>query len=213
MKEIKALIWDWNGTLLDDMDLCVQTINVLLARRNLALMNPERYRSLFSFPVKDYYENIGFNFQKEPYDEVAMEFINLYLSLLGDARLFAEVEETLQFFQTRKVKQTILSAMEHENLVASVKQKGIASYFPLMLGTDDHFAHGKAYQAGKIMNILGVPPSNTLLIGDTLHDKEVADTVGCHCVLVSQGHQSHERLLTAGCPVVSSLADVRNFFD
>ena len=64
------VIWDWNGTLLDDNWLCVEVMNTLLSSRNLPLLTLERYRDIFDFPVKNYYEKLGFNFKKESFEIV-----------------------------------------------------------------------------------------------------------------------------------------------
>ena len=54
------IIWDWNGTLLDDVDLCVEAINMLLARESLPLLTgKEEYQRVFQFPIRAYYEAVG----------------------------------------------------------------------------------------------------------------------------------------------------------
>ncbi len=213
MQGIKTIIWDWNGTLLNDMDICVDSINVLLKKRALPLMDLEKYRKLFTFPVIRYYEMIGFDFVKEPYDDVAMEFIHDYLARLQAASLFHDVLPALNHFKDRGIDQAILSAMENENLEISVKSKGIDSFFSVIMGTDDHYAHGKTYLADKIIHKLRVSPEQTLIVGDTLHDHEVAETLGCQCVLVAAGHQSHDRLEESGCTVVDSLEALPELFN
>ncbi len=59
---MRSIIWDWNGTLLNDLDLCISAINVLLGKRELPLLNRQTYKAVFSFPVKDYYKAVGFRF-------------------------------------------------------------------------------------------------------------------------------------------------------
>jgi phosphoglycolate phosphatase len=212
-QDIQTIIWDWNGTLLDDMDICVDSINVLLEKRGLPLMDLVKYRSLFTFPVIRYYETIGFDFTKEPYDEVAMEFIHIYLEKLKEALLFPEVAGILGKFKEKGHRQAILSAMEQENLSLSVESKGISNYFSLILGTDDHFANGKVYQVSRIIRELNAEPAKTLIIGDTLHDHEVAEEAGCQCILVAAGHQNRERLEKSGCIVVNKLSELLSLFN
>ncbi|MHC1707655.1 MAG: HAD family hydrolase [Bacteroidales bacterium] len=210
---IRTIIWDWNGTLLDDMDICVDSINILLEKRGLPLMNLEKYRSIFTFPVIDYYKTIGFDFDKEPYDSVAIEFISIYLNKLKSASIFQEVRPTLEIFKEKGYQQAILSAMEQENLLISVNSKGIQDYFSCIYGTDDHYAHGKTYLLSRILKCLDVDPKETLLIGDTLHDHEVALSAGCNCLLVAAGHQEKRRLDTAGCQVINNLNEISRLFN
>lgn len=47
---INGIIWDWNGTLLNDADLAVQTMNQLLERRGLQVLSVDDYKSVFTFP-------------------------------------------------------------------------------------------------------------------------------------------------------------------
>ena len=78
MKSIKQIIWDWNGTLLDDAWLCVQSMNKVLQRRQMPELTSARYQEVFDFPVIKYYELLGFDFKKEPFTIVGTEFINEY---------------------------------------------------------------------------------------------------------------------------------------
>ena len=211
--EITTLIWDWNGTLINDVDICVDCINVLLEKRQLPLLDLEKYREVFRFPVKEYYEEVGFDFSKEPYDKVAMEFIDIYIARLPEADLHKDVVDTLSEFSRRGLNQSVLSAMEHNNLVKSITEKGIFPYFGLLMGISDHFASGKIENARQIISKLDTDPQHTLLIGDTLHDYEVAQEIGCHCILVAHGHQSMEHLKEAGCPVAIELSDVVRLMD
>ena len=63
--KIKYIIWDWNGTLIDDAWLFVEIMNEELKERMLPQINIQDYRQHFTFPVKKYYERLGFDFQKE----------------------------------------------------------------------------------------------------------------------------------------------------
>ena len=78
MPQRTTIIWDWNGTLLDDAEVCREAINKMLKVRNLPELSLSTYRNVFTFPVIEYYKEVGFDFSKEDWEPVAMEFINLY---------------------------------------------------------------------------------------------------------------------------------------
>ena len=211
-KHIKTIIWDWNGTLLNDATFCVICMNKVLSKRNMPQININEYRRFFTFPVKKYYEAIGFNFQKENFEVPAMEFINQYYSHLDEADLHACATDVLEFFKKSGTKQLVLSAMEHENLIVSLNDKGIINFFDDISGINDHYAHSKLEMGIDLIEKSGINVNTTLMIGDTIHDLEVASGLGIDCILVSNGHQSQERLLKETPNVVSKLEDVISLF-
>jgi phosphoglycolate phosphatase len=201
------ILWDWNGTLLDDAWLCVEVMNSMLAERNLQPLTLERYREIFSFPVKDYYVFLGFDFSKESFEKVGMEFMNLYNLRQSECTLHREVPEILLKVALIGVPQSVLSAREENELRTEILDAGIASFFDKICGLDDHYAHGKTDVGIKLIKDLGLKPEKILFIGDTLHDAEVAKELRVDCILIPKGHHSLERLTGSGFPVISSVRD------
>ena len=208
LKEYTHIIWDWNGTLLDDAWLCVDVMNGMLKERGLPQKTVEEYRELFDFPVKDYYLKLGYDFVNEPFDEVGMEFIVRYNKRQGETRLHPEVTEVLERFAASGFSQSILSAREQNELVFETKNQGVFSYFDRICGLDDHYAHGKTDIGIRLVDELAIPKEKLLFIGDTLHDADVACEIGIDCILIPNGHHSRERLELSGVPLLSSLVDL-----
>lgn len=192
-----CVIWDWNGTLLDDVEVSIEAMNRVLERYGLARLDRERYRDIFCFPVRDYYEKAGFDFQRVDFEKPAMEFIGEYYSLVEAAGLAAGAAEVLDEFSARGIRQIILSASERESLVGQVRRLGIEDVFTDILGIDNHFAASKTELALKWIYDNKIGKDKIVFIGDTLHDIEVAAAAGCSCVPVSCGHQSEAVLRTA----------------
>jgi phosphoglycolate phosphatase len=208
LKNYTHIIWDWNGTLLDDAWLCVEVMNEMLCKRGMPLKTLEEYKELFDFPVKDYYIKLGYDFEKEPFDEVGIEFITRYNNRQGETKLHPEAKIALKQLASFGFSQNILSAREQIELISETKSLGVSKYFKLIRGLDDHYAHGKT-DAGKLLvSEIGVPKDKMLFIGDTRHDAEVAVEIGIDCVLVSNGHQSERRLQELGLPILHSLNDL-----
>ena len=205
MTEIETIIWDWNGTLLDDVDLCIASINRLLADRGQPELSKAAYREIFTFPVRDYYLRAGFDFDAESFDDVAVEFIDLYRSGLGQCTIFPDAEPVLGHFRRQGYRQYLISAMEHSFLMETLRHCGLDHYFDDYSGIADHYADGKTAMAKEFIREKGIDPKRTLFIGDTLHDLEVAEQAGMACLLVASGHQSEFRLMRSGCQVVGNL--------
>ncbi|MBE0662787.1 MAG: HAD family hydrolase [Bacteroidales bacterium] len=205
-QKVKAIVWDWNGTLLDDVHICVDSINIMLGARNLHQLDYESYRDVFGFPVRAYYEKAGFNFLQEPFDVVAIQFIDIYREHLLNCNLFPEVMEVLNQILALQLPQYILSAMEQQLLETSLTEKGIPQFFNFIAGTSDHYADGKLGSAKRLQQMIEAKPKEILLVGDTIHDFEVAEEMGWQCMLIANGHQSELRLEATGKPVLKSLA-------
>jgi len=206
--QIKGIIWDWNGTLLDDARLAVETMNGMLARRNLPLMTVDSYKQVFTFPVKDYYQKIGFDFEREPFEIPASEFIVRYNELVNDCRLHPDSFSTLNHFKDYGYRQFILSAMKQETLDQCLAHYKINHFFEHVSGLDDHYAASKTENGHRLISMMNLDSSQLLLIGDTVHDFEVATELGCLCVLVADGHQSKSVLKSTGALVIDQLGQL-----
>lgn len=207
-KQQATIIWDWNGTLLNDIDICLNVINSMLGERNIEPLDYSKYREIFTFPVKEYYMKAGFDFSTEPFEKPAIDFIKLFHEQLPEARLFSEVKNTLSYFKEAGYRMAILSAMEEESLKKSVSNLKIDQYFDHIAGINDHYAHSKVDRGLQLFEKAAIKPEKSIFIGDTLHDKEVADALGCQCILISNGHQSEQRLKNNNNMVLKSLSDL-----
>lgn len=206
-----TIIWDWNGTLINDLQLCVSSINVLLEKRNLPKLDTQKYKAIFSFPVRNYYEAIGFDFAREEFEVPAIEFIELYESQVENCTLQTGALDILNFFKEKETRQFVLSAMHQDMLEKTLKSNGIFHFFEGVAGLGDHFAVSKVERGQKLISQFKIEKENALIIGDTIHDFEVAQELGIRCILVADGHQSKERIIKTGALVVSALKNLKDF--
>ena len=207
----RHIIWDWNGTLLDDVEFCIRTINEIAARRGIPPVTRERYREVFTFPVIEYYKALGFDFDEESFAVPAQEWVDGYtVGVLTQAQLYPGAVAVLAALADDGFAQSILSAHHQDPLVNTVRHFGIAQYIDPILGLDDHYAESKLQLGRAWLNAADVDRDSVLLVGDTLHDHEVAEALGVACLLVAHGHQSEEQLAKAGVPVVGDLGKIRD---
>ncbi|MCK5338308.1 MAG: HAD family hydrolase, partial [Bacteroidales bacterium] len=178
MQKSKTIFWDWNGTLLNDLHICIDAINILLRERNKPVIDQQIYRNIFTFPVRDYYVKAGFDFEAEPFEKPALEFIEQYEQLIKEAALFDDVTESLDYFRKMEYKQMILSAMQQDLLNELVSSHNIEHYFRKISGIDDHYATGKVDKARKLISGLNNHDGEIIMIGDTVHDHEVGKELG-----------------------------------
>ena len=204
----RHIIWDWNGTLIDDVWLVVEIMNKMLKKRNLPGIDSKKYREIFDFPVTRYYLKLGFNFSLEPFEELTVEFISEYYARFNECKLFDKVEEVLKEISDRGIGQSILSASKEDVLTEKIRHYGIDKYFCRILGLDNHYAESKVDRGKKWIAELNLNPQDVLLIGDTTHDYIVSKHIGSDCLLIANGHYNYERLTKSGVDVVSSLKEI-----
>ena len=206
----RHVIWDWNGTLLDDVELCIDIMNGLLRRRGLPLLDRARYHAVFEFPVSAYYGRLGFDFSIDRFEQLSVEFIAAYDARRRECRLHPLAREVLAEIGRTGATQSVLSAYRGETLREIVAHFGLTSCFIRLTGLDNIYAHSKTDAGRAWVAELGIPAGNILLIGDTLHDLEVARELGVHCVLVAAGHHPADRLRRATDRVLDDLGGLRS---
>jgi phosphoglycolate phosphatase len=205
------IIWDWNGTLLDDAWLCVEVMNGTLTRRGMMPVTLTSYAEYFRFPVKDYYADIGFDFATDPFEVLSDEFITGYDARKVECPLRAGSRDLLAEFASLPVPQTIISASKQAPLDEMLTHYQLVDFFESAHGLDNHHAHGKISIGQAWIAEQRVDPARVVMIGDTTHDVEVAQMIGIDVVLIYSAHQSLPRLHAAGVPVFETLADVRAY--
>ena len=213
----ELLIWDWNGTILDDAGVCRQIADIMLGERGIpTLPDMDAYRAVFGFPIKAYYEKMGYRFGPgdEPYESVADEFILWYDKLYRTAALRPGIVDFLDRRKREGYRQVLLSATRCDQLAEQVAAFGsVGDRFEQKLGLTDHYAFSKAALAKAFIESEGIPRAQALFIGDTDHDFEVSSAIGCPCVLLEGGHQSRARLVKMGVPVLRDLNALETYLN
>ncbi len=205
----KHIIWDWNGTLLDDNQLAIKSINTVLRRYALPTIELENYLEIFSFPVVNYYKKLGFDFAKNPFEQVGTEFIEEYTASMFNPQLHSGASLMLAQIDKSKTSQSLLSAAKQQMLDTLMRHHELEKHFIKVIGLDNHYANSKLDAGRNWINKLEHGSHEVLFIGDTLHDFDVAQQIGADCILVSHGHTNHARLVTTGVPVFHSFTEMQ----
>lgn len=199
-----TIFWDWNGTLVDDVDTVVMVNNQVFARHGYAPTTADEYRRLFRFPVIEYYRALGVT--DEDFRLIAKEWNQGFMEAFPQVPLKKDVPETLRRFRDASFRQVIISASQCDQLRQQVKLfPELEGMFDEVLGLSNVYAVSKVELARDYLARSGVNPADALFIGDTTHDAEVAAAIGCPCRLISGGHQMDSVLETSGVPVLESL--------
>jgi len=203
--EINHVIFDWNGTLLDDVDLAVTAVSVCCRRYGVQAIDKSTYRRKFRFPIQSFYADLGFNFENVPFPELVRSYLNLFDSRVVECRLHHSARTLLSKLSAAGVPVSILSASQQGTLEQTLRHKGIAHHFAHVVGLDDEHAASKLARSMELAERLGCDPRRVLFVGDTDHDAQVAHANGWRWQLVACGHQNEEALRRYAADVVPNL--------
>ena len=201
------ILWDFNGTVYDDVEACRRSTNKLLRDRGLPEMaDADVYRTVFDFPVSAYYERVGFDFSREPFAVVAPQWVSEYEKQSRDCTLYPDVPQTIRRFREQGYWQEILSATESTMLAGQLRALGLDKELDGWNGMDT--IHAASKESIAVAWRAAHPDARVLLIGDTTHDAQVAAAMGADCVLFDGGHMTRERLLACGVPVIHEIREL-----
>jgi phosphoglycolate phosphatase len=185
----------------------------MLSKRNLPILNLERYKQVFGFPIRGYYQKAGFDFELEPFENLAREYITEYDNRCGECNLHTGVTDILRKIRSLGITQSVLSASNIESLQDVINNSEITEYFSYINGLSNNFAESKIDIGIKWLSTQQFKTHEVLIIGDTEHDFEVANAMGIDCVLISHGHQDIERLRRYNVQVYETLKELGKVFE
>ncbi|AEV88743.1 hydrolase [Actinoplanes sp. SE50] len=202
----KHLVWDWNGTLLDDLHLVVSSTNEAFATVGGRAVGADEHRRLFRRPVAEFYaEMLGRAVEAEEFGRLDRIFHDAYRLGLTDVGLAADA---LAAIKSWPGSQSLLSMWFHSELVPAVETYGLAGIFTRIDGLRTEVGGDlKAGLLARHLDGLGVAGADVVLIGDSLDDAAAADSVGAASVLYTGGFTDPVRLRESGRPVADSLVD------
>lgn len=206
--KIKHIVWDWNGTLLNDAVASAKAVDDVLNKRKLGRVPLELYRRKIMFPVINVYIESGLDLEKESYQEICDEYIETYLKEAANINLHSDAQFVLKILKDRGLAQHIVSASDSKILQDQINHYELNHFFDNILGQENNQADSKVSLARHLLTLVDVDAQHMLFIGDTIHDYEVAKEAGMQCVLVSNGHCDEQRLKNTGVPVYENLTSI-----
>ena len=199
------VLWDWNGTLLDDLDTALACVNEMLCEINREPIDVERYYSLIDTPIVNFYYGL-FGTRDIDFDAISVQYHNAYSRRLPHTPLTAGAQDILAYINAAGIKQLVVTSANEQTVIEQLKARGIYRYFADVLGAGDDYACSKIERAAQYFAAL--PGARLLMVGDTLHDLETARALGADCVLLTSGHQGRQILAGADCIVKDRLGEL-----
>ncbi len=208
---IQTILWDFNGTVMNDVDASTEAVNRMLARRNLPPIDREWYTLHLVMPLEQFYADIGFDMQKEKIESLSEEFQQACSQF--DRPIFPEVAIALERFQKKGLRQLLFSSLYHDVLIRQAQERGIAGYFEEVVGRQDRSLGGKEAAVAACLKKKRLAPETVLIVGDLTTDWDMAKFVGCPCALIEKGHQHRTVLEQTGAFVLKDALEIENLME
>lgn len=202
------IVWDWNGTLFDDIDAVFVTTNEILGPYGHPPLDVAGFRAGYTRPIWLFYEKLlGRPLVDGEWRRLDDSFHTVYRTHMRRCRLTDGAETLLRDWQATGRTQSLLSMWNHDELVGKLAELGLADRFTRVDGSRAGNGGPKAERLVEHLDALGVPPADVLLIGDSVDDAHAAAHVGARAVLYTGGCHARAQLEAVGVPVTDRLAD------
>lgn len=210
---MRHIVWDWNGTLFDDLHIVVDAVNVSLGELGVDPIDAAAYRAHYRRPVHLFYEALLD--RPVPPDEMAAIdtwFHDAYHASLDRAGLAPDARAAVGAVVRAGATQSVLSMWWHDRLVLAVRAFDLAEHMLAVDGhrggpgetKEQHLRH-HTEQLGRLYR--GIDRAEIVAVGDITDDAAAAEAVGIHCVLYDGGSQPRADLEATGMPVADSLLE------
>lgn len=203
------VVWDWNGTLLDDLAVVIESVNAGVGPYVSAPITLEHYRNHYTRPVKQFYDAVlGRTLTEQEWIELDARFHRAYDERLHRAELARDAEVALASLATSDHSQSLLSMYPHDALIPIVEKHRIDHYFDQIDGLRGPAGDAKSSYLSAHLDEMEVLGESVLMVGDTPDDAVAAASVGATCVLVANGSHHRHALEATGAHVVDSIGAV-----
>ena len=202
------IVWDWNGTLLDDLPVVILAANASTARFGVGPIDEEGYRDHFTRPVRTFYDSLfGRLVSDAEWEDLNDRFHDEYFTRADTANLASDALDALSAVEDNGWGQSLLSMSPQGWLEQIVGERGLADKFTLIDGLNMETGGLKAEHMKSHLHTLGVDPARTVVVGDTPDDAAAARHVGAHVVLYNGGSHHLPHLEATGAPVAHTLME------
>ena len=188
---IRNIIFDWSGTLVDDLPAVWKATNYVLARAQRAEMTLEEFRAEFCLPFTLFYDR---HVPDIPLPQLELWFHSHFREVQDSVCELPHARDFLAFCRSRSLRTFLLSTIHAGHFAVQAAVTGFGQYLDRAY-VDVRDKRQKIHQ---VLQDNGLEPAATLFVGDMQHDIETAKHGGIHSCAVLTGFNTREQLQAAG---------------
>ena len=200
---ITHIIWDYNGTVINDVDASVAAVNDMLTSRGLPTTTKTEYTDTVSLPLDKYYSGLGIT--DADMSKLSQEFRKYCKKHENLINVFSDFYIVIEQAINLGIKNILISSLYNEFLFSDLEKHDLIKYFDKIIGMNDTLVGSKFENAKTYIKQNELNPNNILFVGDLISDAQIAKKLGAKCVLIPNGHNSKQRCLLQEVTVLESL--------
>ncbi len=201
---VSVVIWDWNGTILDDLGISLDAVNYILQNRDLPPMNRDTYYDCLDTPIIKFYQK-ALGKDDVPFQDICFEFNDYYRRHIDKIGLTEGIKDIIYALKKIGIPQMIISASHISYIESALSGFGLEGCFEKIIAAEDYNAGSKVDRAKEYLDSADIPKNGRIVIGDTLHDYELAQCIDAECILLTSGHEGRKKLEKTGALILDKL--------
>ena len=205
-RPFELLVFDWDGTLMDSAAAIAESLQAACAELSLPVPDDTQARYVIGLGLTDAMKHILPDLPPADYPRVVDRYRINFLKRDGGTTLFGGVAEMIRELRETGFMLAVATGKSRRGLDRALAATGIAGCFDVTRCADEGFAKPHPGMLTAVMDALATQPQATLMIGDTMHDLEMANAAGVKSVAVTYG--AHERGALQACNPLAMIDDV-----
>ena len=203
----RNLIFDWSGTLVDDLGPVIEATNTVLANYQIAALDREGFRRAFRLPYPEFYAEI---LPGIPLEELEAQFRPAFDAAVTPVTILPHAREKLEWCSSLGIRTFVLTSMDTSAFERQMDEFGLRDHFEATYSS----VLDKREVIHQILITHNLNPTETAFVGDMTHDVETARHGGISSIAVLTGY-NHAEILAAVRPdiTVPDLGVLRNLLD
>lgn len=195
-KAFDLIVFDWDGTLMDSHQRILDCLKAAANDCDATQLSNNEFSNVIGLGLKEATRSLYPVFSAQQVNQYADRYRHHYLlENKTHSPLFKGAKEILQNLQSAGYWLAVATGKGREGLDLVLKESDLGSFFLSTRCASETFSKPHPQMLEEIMYELAIEPEQTLMIGDTEYDMELAKNAGTHCLAVSYGVHSLDRLL------------------
>ncbi len=189
------IIFDWDGTLANSIDWIVHCIQSAAEHHDCPIPEPQAVKDIIGLSIENAIKTLFPGVDGDTRQKMAALYSQTFFSKqIGPADLFPGVHEMLRRLKQDGYRLAVATGKKSSGLAQAIEGTGVADLFCTTRCSDQTASKPNPLMLNEIIAELGIDRQRTLMVGDSVHDLQMALNADVSAIGVTCGAHSTETL-------------------